>query len=205
MVSENMKKLPNRITMLRIFLMIGFIPAILAENMIMNYVALLLFALAAISDFFDGYLARKYNVISNFGKVMDPLADKIMVLSALLCFIQLNVVPAWMVIIIIGRDFFLSGIRILAAQQGTIIVASKTAKIKTVVEIVAIIAMLILIITSRTLLYLDIDAGEIGGIASRVYMLKFIPYWLMFITAMTALVSGLEYFFKNKKVFSNEL
>lgn len=205
MVSENMKKLPNRITMMRIFLMIGFIPAILAENMIMNYVALVLFALAAISDFFDGYLARKYDIISNFGKVMDPLADKIMVLSALLCFIQLNVVPAWMVIVIIGRDFFLSGIRILAAQQGTIIVASKTAKIKTVVEIIAIIAMLILITVSRTLLHYDIDPGEIGGLASRAYMLKFIPYWLMFVTAMTALVSGLEYFFKNKKVFSSEL
>ncbi len=204
---ENLKKIPNRLTMFRILVIIIFIPTVLMDKMISSYIALFLFIIAAISDYLDGYLARKYNIISNFGKVMDPLADKIMVISALLCFVQLNVVPAWMVIIIIAREFLISGIRIMAAKDGDIIVASKWGKAKTITEIIAIIAILVLLAIVNTLEYLSISTEKISilDFQIRIVLLKLIPYWLMFIVAVTALISGLEYYFKNSKLFENEI
>ncbi|MCX7697998.1 MAG: CDP-diacylglycerol--glycerol-3-phosphate 3-phosphatidyltransferase [Candidatus Goldbacteria bacterium] len=204
---ENLKKIPNRLTMFRIFIIIIFIPTVLMDKMISSYIALFLFIIAAISDYLDGYIARKYNIISNFGKVMDPLADKIMVISALLCFIQLNVVPAWMVIIIIAREFLISGIRIMAAKNGDIIAASNWGKAKTITEIIAIIAILVLLAIVNTLEYLSISTEKISilDFQIRFVLLKLIPYWLMFVVAVTALISGLEYYFKNSKIFENEI
>lgn len=204
---ENLRKVPNRLTMFRIFIIIIFIPMVLADKMITSYIALFLFIIAAISDYLDGYIARKYNIISNFGKVMDPLADKIMVISALLCFVQLNVVPAWMVIIIIAREFLISGIRIMAAKDGDIIAASSWGKAKTITEIIAIIAILVLLAIVNTLEYLSISTEKISilDFQIRIVLLKLIPYWLMFIVAVTALISGLEYYFKNVKLFENEI
>ena len=101
MKPENLKKIPNRLTILRMIIIIVFIPVVLMDKMITSYIALFLFIIAGITDWLDGYIARKYNIVSNWGKVMDPLADKIMVVSALICFVQLKIVPAWMVIIII--------------------------------------------------------------------------------------------------------
>ena len=228
MRKETIKKLPNRITMLRIILVILFIPALLFNEIMtgfmgkiiksfrtnadfmamgLSYIALFLFVVAAISDFLDGYIARKYNVVSNFGKIMDPLADKILVISALLGFIQLGIVPAWMVIIIIGREFLVSGIRIIAAQEGKIIAASRLGKVKTVTEITAIIAILILLCINNTVIYLNItsSAGMPDSTVMEISLLKIAPYWLMFIAAAVSLVSGFEYYFKNKKLFEKEL
>ncbi len=204
---ETLKKIPNRLTMFRIFIIIIFIPTVLMDKMISSYIALFLFIIAAISDYLDGYIARKYNIISNFGKVMDPLADKIMVISALLCFVQLNIVPAWMVIIIIAREFLISGIRIMAAKDGDIIAASNWGKIKTITEIIAIIAILVLLSIVNTLEYLSISTEKISilDFQIRVILLRLIPYWLMFFVAVTALISGLEYYFKNIKLFENEI
>ena len=207
MNGEFIKKLPNRITLFRIVLVMFFIPALLADTMMWSYVALLVFSIASISDFFDGYIARKYNVISNFGKVMDPLADKILVTAALMCFVQLKIVPVWMVIIIISREFLISGMRILAAQEGKIIVASNWGKAKTITQIIAIIAILVLITVFHTLNHFDIhvEKAEIFGIQAKVMLMKILPYILMFIATSTALISGMEYLFKNKKIIYREI
>jgi CDP-diacylglycerol--glycerol-3-phosphate 3-phosphatidyltransferase len=204
-ISESLKKLPNRITMFRIIITFAFIPAIMAEDIFYNYIALAIFLVASISDFIDGHLARKYDIVSNFGKVMDPLADKILVLAALLCFVHLQVIPVWMVIIVISRDFFIQGIRQMAAQEGKIIAASNWGKVKTVIEMIAIITTLILISLNNSLTHYRIILPEFMNIESKTWMLKIIPYILMFLAAAAALISGLEYFFKNKNIFDAEL
>ena len=227
MRKETIKKLPNRITMIRVILVILFIPALLFNDiasgslgrfteiaggsslrgMLLSYAALFLFVLAAVSDFFDGYIARKYDVVSNFGKVMDPLADKILVVSAMLGFIQLGIVPAWMVIIIIGREFLVSGIRIIAAQKGKIISASGLGKVKTVTQITAIIITLVFLCVNKTIIHYSLPREGImpEGALQEISLLGILPYWLMFIAAAVSLVSGLEYYFKNKKIFEKEL
>ncbi len=205
-------KLPNRITMFRLLIIIIYIPALLAANIVFNYIALILFAIAAISDWLDGYIARKLNIISDFGKVMDPLADKILVISTLLCFVQLGTVPAWMVVIIIGREFMVNGIRIMAAQEGKIIMASMLGKIKTVVEMTAITTVLLLKVLQDTIEYFNekqkwevilMKFGNAGDF--MVQFVYYAPYWLMFCAASISLISGLEYFFKNKRIFDKEI
>ncbi len=194
--------------MFRILLTAFFIPAVLKDTMFFSYVSIFLFSIAAISDWLDGHLARKYGIISNFGKVMDPLADKILILSALVCFVKLDVVPSWMVIIIIGREFLVSGIRIIVAEEGEIIVASNWGKVKTVVEIIAVAATLLLISVNHTINYLGMSRQDMlikGEPLTEFVLLKVIPYALMFIAAALSLISGLEYFFKNKRVFDKEL
>lgn len=209
MISENLKKLPNRITIFRMILVIIFIPLVLEgkrdERMLFSYMAFAVFVVAALSDFFDGYIARKFKIESNFGKVMDPLADKVLVFAALLCFVSLQIVPAWMVIIIITREFLISGIRIMAAQEGEIIGASNWGKAKTIMEMVAILAILLLIAIHNTLVHYNITVPEILDYQGDVLMLRFVPYALMFLATAFALISGLEYFFKNKKIFDKEL
>ncbi|MEI7640752.1 MAG: CDP-diacylglycerol--glycerol-3-phosphate 3-phosphatidyltransferase [bacterium] len=209
-ISEEMKKLPNRLTMFRIVLVIGFIPCVLANNVIYNYVALGIFIIASITDFLDGHLARKFNVVSNFGKVMDPLADKILVFSAFICFVELGLVPAWMVVIIISRDFFINGIRMMAAHKGDVIEASWWGKTKTIMQIATIIVILFLSAIQNTIQlyeprwenYLE-NSGNTGKfLLSCIY---YAPYWMMFVAAIFALVSGFDYFFKTRKFFDNEV
>jgi|DewCreStandDraft_4_1066084.scaffolds.fasta_scaffold05171_8 CDP-diacylglycerol--glycerol-3-phosphate 3-phosphatidyltransferase len=205
---DSFKKIPNRITIFRMLVIIIFIPTLLHNTMLSGYFALFLYIIAAISDFIDGYIARKYNVVSTFGKVMDPLADKIMNLSAMLCFIQLNIIPTWMVIIIIAREFLVSGIRILAADEGKIIIASKWGKTKTVVEIIAIISILFLICVNHTINYYHFSRQNLifeGEPLTEFLLLKVIPYILMFIVAGISLISGFEYFFKNKHLLEKGL
>jgi CDP-diacylglycerol--glycerol-3-phosphate 3-phosphatidyltransferase len=207
-ISESLKKLPNRITMFRMFIIVLFIPSLLASNIVFNYISLFLFAIAAISDWLDGFLARKYEIVSDFGKVMDPLADKILVISTMLCFVQLNLVPAWMVVIIISREFLINGIRIMAAQGGKIIMASNWGKAKTVVEMTAITTVLFLKVVQDTIEYFNerqtweeilMRLGNTGDIL--VQFVYYAPYWLMFAAATVSLISGLDYFFKNKRMF----
>jgi CDP-diacylglycerol--glycerol-3-phosphate 3-phosphatidyltransferase len=194
--------------MFRILVVPFFIAALLKDTMVYSYIAIILFGIAAISDFLDGYIARKYNLISNFGKVMDPLADKILILSALVCFVQLHVVPSWMVVIIIGREFLVSGIRIMVAEEGEIIMASNWGKAKTVMEIIAVSATLLLIAINHTINYLGLSRQDMiikGEPLTEFVTLTLIPYVLMFIAAALSLISGLEYFFRNKRVFDKEL
>ena len=108
-----------------------------------RYISLTLFVVASVTDWFDGYLARKNNLVTNFGKFMDPLADKLLVCSAMICMIELGRLPAWFVIIIIGREFIISGFRLIAAENGIVIAANYWGKFKTVSQMIMIILLIL--------------------------------------------------------------
>lgn len=139
--------LPNQLTTARFILAIPFIYFLQTSDVHgfwYRIIALAIFSVASLTDFFDGYIARKYNLITDFGKIMDPLADKILVISALVLFVDLKYMPAWMSIVVLAREFLISGIRILAAAKGEVIAAGNLGKYKTTSQmIVVIIALLI--------------------------------------------------------------
>lgn len=137
--------LPNKLTIIRILMVPVFILFLLTElgGRFNHLITLVLFVAASLTDLLDGYLARKNNLVTNFGKFMDPLADKLLVCSALICFAATRQLPAWMVIVIIAREFIISGFRLIASDEGVVIAASYWGKIKTVVQITMIIAVII--------------------------------------------------------------
>jgi len=137
--------LPNKLTIIRVCLIPFFVAALLfvhGNNYTMRIVANVLFIVASLTDLFDGKIARKYNLVTNFGKFMDPLADKLLVCSALICLIELGQLPAWVVIIIISREFIISGFRLVAADNGVVIAASYWGKFKTTFQMAAVILMI---------------------------------------------------------------
>ena len=136
--------LPNKITIFRvcmipIFLIFMLIPEITYGR----YIAAGIFILAALTDALDGHIARKHNLITNFGKFMDPLADKLLVSSALICLVEYKLLPSWIVIIIIAREFIISGFRLIASDNGVVIAASWWGKLKTNVQIVMSVMLII--------------------------------------------------------------
>ncbi len=138
--------LPNKLTVLRVLLIPFFVVALLwehGESQTMRYVAATIFIVASLTDLLDGKIARKYNLVTNFGKFMDPLADKLLVCSALICLIELRQLPAWMVIVIISREFIISGFRLVASDNGVVIAASYWGKFKTTFQMIAVILLII--------------------------------------------------------------
>jgi CDP-diacylglycerol--glycerol-3-phosphate 3-phosphatidyltransferase len=133
--------LPNKITVTRILMVPVFIWVLLSGIENSRLIAALIFAIASLTDFLDGYIARKYDLVSDFGKLMDPMADKILVASALIGMVQLGRITAWPVAIILAREFFITSFRSLAASKGLVIAASIWGKIKTVTQIFAIILL----------------------------------------------------------------
>ncbi len=136
----------NKLTLLRIFLIPVFVFLLLWEqgrNPVFRYGALFVFLLASLTDMLDGYLARKYHLITNFGKFMDPLADKLLVSAALICFIELGWIQAWIVLTVISREFIISGFRLVASDAGIVIAAGKWGKIKTVVQMLAVAVLML--------------------------------------------------------------
>lgn len=173
--------LPNFLTILRILAVPIFI--IFASYDIVpgsNYAALIIFVLATVTDWFDGYLARKNQQITNFGKIMDPLADKLLVITALLCLLERGMVSVWVITIILLREFLISGVRISAAAEGNVIAASIWGKLKTVWQFGAII--LALFFTESNLI---VDV-------------------VMWIAAVLTVVSGIDYVAKNGKFLKME-
>ena len=136
---------PNKLTVARM-IMVPFLVVFLLTGWggeANRYIALIIFAAASITDWFDGYLARKNNLVTNFGKFMDPLADKLLVCSAMICMIELGRLPAWFVIIILGREFIISGFRLIAAENGIVIAANYWGKFKTASQMVMIILLIL--------------------------------------------------------------
>ena len=134
--------LPNKLTVLRICMIPFFVAALLYENgadQTMRIIANVIFITASLTDLLDGKIARKYGLVTNFGKFMDPLADKLLVCSALICLGQL---PAWVVIVIISREFIISGFRLVAADNGIVIAASYWGKFKTVFQMTAVVLLI---------------------------------------------------------------
>ena len=129
--------LPNKITIFRVSMIPVFLILLLVPSIPNGkYFALAVFIIACLSDALDGYLARRYNLVTNFGKFMDPLADKLLVCSALICFVELKTVPAWIVIVIIAREFIISGFRLVASDNGLVIAASYWGKFKTTAQMI---------------------------------------------------------------------
>ena len=136
--------LPNKLTVLRMVLVPFFVATLLMSgtNEVMKWPALILFVVASLTDFADGYIARKYNLITNFGKFMDPLADKILTISGMICLIELGRIPSWIVIIIVARECIISGFRLIAAENGVVIAANYWGKFKTTFQMIMIILMI---------------------------------------------------------------
>ena len=138
--------MPNKLTVLRVILIPFFVAAVLfdeGDSQMFRYLAASIFIVASLTDLLDGKIARKYNLVTNFGKFMDPLADKLLVCAALVCLVELEQLPAWMVIVIVSREFIISGFRLVAAEQGIVIAASYWGKFKTTFQMIAIILMIV--------------------------------------------------------------
>jgi len=137
--------LPNKLTILRVIMIPFFVFALMVEggsNPIYRYIAAAIFIAASLTDLLDGNIARKYNLVTNFGKFMDPLADKLLVCSALICMIELGQLPAWMVLIIIAREFIISGFRLVASDNGVVIAASYWGKWKTTFQMISVVLLI---------------------------------------------------------------
>lgn len=136
--------LPNKLTVLRV-LMIPFFVVFMLMDIVPGmdkWIALAIFVIASLTDLLDGKIARKYNLVTNFGKFMDPLADKLLVSSAMICLVEMGRLPAWIVIIIISREFIISGFRLVASDSGIVIAASYWGKFKTVFQMAMIIVLI---------------------------------------------------------------
>lgn len=167
----------NKLTLLRVLMIPVFMLALYLEFPFDDIIALVIFILASVTDFIDGYVARNFNQITDFGKFMDPLADKLLVISAMLWFVEVGKMSAWAVLIVLAREFAVSGLRMVAAPKGIVIAAAWSGKIKTAATMVCICVMLV---PMPALVY-DICAAVI---------------------VLTTLWSGVEYFIKNRKVFA---
>lgn len=138
--------LPNKLTIARVFMIPVFVVFMLMEEgrvPAFRWIAVAVFILAALTDFLDGQIARRCGLVTNFGKFMDPLADKLLVCSALICLVGIGRLPAWIVIVIIAREFIISGFRLVAADNGIVIAASWWGKLKTVFQMIAVILLII--------------------------------------------------------------
>lgn len=167
--------LPNKLTLLRIIMIPVFVVLLYLDFPFNNLVALAVFILASITDTLDGYIARKYNLITDFGKFMDPIADKLLVTAAMLVFVDWHMMPAWVVIVVVAREFIVSALRLVAANNGRVIAAGWSGKVKTASTMVCICIMLL-------------------GL----------PQWVNAVCSAVILVttaySGIEYLMKNKDV-----
>ena len=136
--------LPNKLTTFRVILIPFFVFFMLAPNMtgINQYIAAAIFIVASLTDLLDGKIARKYNLVTNFGKFMDPLADKLLVCSAMICLIQTGQLAAWIVVIIIAREFIISGFRLVASDNGVVIAASYWGKFKTTFQMIGVVLLI---------------------------------------------------------------
>jgi len=136
--------LPNKITIFRVFMIPVFLVFLLIPGMPYGrIISAVVFVIASLSDFLDGYIARKHHLVTNFGKFMDPLADKLLVSSALICFVELKQLQAWIVIIIIAREFIISGFRLVASDNGVVIAASWWGKLKTNVQMIMSVMLIV--------------------------------------------------------------
>ena len=168
----------NKLTLSRMIMVPFFLVAVYFEkDSQVLPISAIIFAVASFTDFLDGYLARKHNLITDFGKFMDPLADKVLVVAALAVLVEMNLIPAWMIVLIITREYTVSILRAIAANTGQVIAASQGGKAKTVSQIIAVLMLL-----------LNIKYG----------------IYVMWIAVILTFVSGMDYLMKNKKLISQK-
>ena len=198
---EKVKNLPNQLTVFRVFLIVPFVVILLGsyhwwdfvmtifgyDAAIAEYVALAIFIIASLTDLLDGKIARKYNLVSNFGKFMDPLADKLLVCAAMIGLVEMGRIPAWVVIIIISREFIISGFRLIASDNGVVIAASYWGKFKTTFQMVMICLMIVQ------------DAPFLSN-PTHVEVFVLISNIIMWIALALTIISLVDYLIKNKDV-----
>ena len=192
--------LPNKLTMLRVIMVPFFVVFLLLtpEYPMFKFVAFALFVVASLTDLLDGYIARKYNLVTNFGKFMDPLADKLLVSAALICLTALGFIPAWMTIVIISREFIISGFRLIAAERGIVIAAGWLGKWKTAVTMV-MLAMMLLGVNS---IGFSFDPTMTLNMHGKYMLLTEVLLW---ISVTLTVVSLVDYLVKNKDVMKDEV
>ena len=175
--------LPNKLTVLRVLMVPFFVFFMLTDvgGSANKWIALVLFCVASLTDMLDGQIARKHNLVTNFGKFMDPLADKLLVCSAMICLIEKGKLSAWIVIIIISREFIISGFRLVASDSGIVIAASYWGKFKTVFQMAMII-------------FLILDLGGIFAVVETI---------LVWIALALTIISLIDYIVKNKQVLTH--
>lgn len=175
--------LPNKLTIVRMLLIPVFVVFMLCDITAYDkWIALVIFVAASLTDMLDGKIARKYNLITDFGKFMDPLADKLLVCSAMICLVSMDKIPAWIVIIIIAREFIISGFRLIAADKGRVIAAGYWGKFKTVFQMVMVILM-------------------IADISALYVLTQIVMYCALILT----IISLIDYIVKNRDVMSGQM
>ncbi|WP_312091228.1 CDP-diacylglycerol--glycerol-3-phosphate 3-phosphatidyltransferase [Aminipila sp.] len=176
--------LPNKLTVGRIIAVPFFV---VLYMMGYNLTAFILFITASFTDMLDGKIARKHNLVTNFGKIMDPLADKILVYSAFCLMVENGLVPGWMLIVILAREFAVGGMRTVAASEGIVIAAGMSGKIKTVLQMIAVPLLLLL---------------KVQALVSVTPFIALLAYGFLWASLVMTIYSGIEYILKNKSVFS---
>ncbi len=183
--------LPNKITMFRVFMIPVFVVLLMVDAIpYNNFIALAVFAVACFSDFLDGYLARKYHLVTTFGKLMDPLADKVLVCTAMILLIELGKLSSIIAAVIIAREFIISGFRQIAADKGVVIAAGYLGKFKTVAQMFMCICMLFTVDSTYDGVFFDII-----NVAGEVFM------WLALVLTVVSLV---EYLWANRQVMKED-
>lgn len=192
--------LPNRLTLARIAMTALFVAAMLTEYRYSKTVALVLFILASLTDWLDGWLARKHNIETNFGALLDPVADKVLITAAFICLIEqpnykgTHLVEAWMVLIIVARDYLVTGLRLVAGSQGVIVKAEQLGKHKTISQITTIIVAL-LGLAAR-------DDWGLWGTTFDIYFSR-VVLGMVLATVILTLWSGFSYFWRNRDIFND--
>lgn len=188
---------PNQLTVLRFFLTFGFIGLLLQEGLFFKVAAAVMFGAASLTDYLDGYIARKYHLISTFGKLMDPIADKFLLLAAFFIFTRMDIVEAWMFILIAVREIFITVWRLVVVQKGKVSAAQMWGKVKTVLQITAAgLILAYLIVTDLTEIYYWLKAVAVG-------MYQGIQYLMWMVVAVT-LYSGAYILWDDRRCFGGK-
>tara|TARA_B110000263_G_C15014073_1_gene376459 strand:- start:27 stop:614 length:588 start_codon:yes stop_codon:yes gene_type:complete len=192
--------LPNKLTVSRLILTAIFLLAMFVEFPFHITAALVLFVAASLTDLFDGIIARRRNLVTDFGKLMDPLADKVLICSAFIAFIELEWMPAWMVIVIVARELAITGLRLLAASKNIVLAAERQGKNKTISQITAAIALLVTHSHADWGIVGQLFAFEIAGHAWAWWVAEISKWVAVVLTAL----SGFLYLWKNREVYLND-
>lgn len=194
--------LPNKLTLSRLVLTVFFLVALLIDFRSHTTVALVLFVAASITDFYDGMIARRDNLITNFGILMDPLADKILTCSAFIAFVELDVIPAWMAVVIVARELAITGLRLLAVSKNAVLAADAWGKQKTIWQIIAIITILVVMSYES---WPVVGPAVFGwGIAGKAWSVWFRELSVWVTVALTA-ISGWLYLWRNREIYLSDM
>lgn len=186
----------NKLTMLRIFLTFVFMFFLFCHGLWAKVLALIIFIAAALSDFFDGFLASRKNMITDFGRLMDPIADKILVLAAFAAFVQMQLIDAWMFVIIVSREILITSLRLFALNKGKVLSAARAGKHKTVSQMAVIFLILGFVVLKEVMLtYFIWNPGWEKIFRQGIY-------FLMLLTVGLTLYSGISYLWENRKIIA---